>query len=123
MTMFGQPCDNLATTLAQPCDSFKIQGCAKVVTRLHCGNLVTMFGQLCHNLATMFGQPCHNLATVSKYKVVPRLCQGCDKVVKKHCGKVVTTLCQGCDNLVISVWGVKADLVHPFSNCYYGSIS
>ena len=49
---------------------------------------------------TMFGQPCHNLATVSKYKVVPRLCQGCDKVVKKHCGKVVTTLCQGCDNLV-----------------------
>ena len=90
--MFGQPCDNLATTLSQPCDSFKIQGCAKVVTRLHCGNLVTMLGQPCHNLATMFGQPCHNLATVSKYKVVPRLCQGCDKVVKKHCGKVVTTL-------------------------------
>ena len=53
---------------------------------------MTMFGQPCHNLATMFGQPCHNLATVSKYKVVPRLCQGCDKVVKKHCGKVVTTL-------------------------------
>ena len=90
--MFGQPCDNLATTLSQPCDSFIFQGCAKVVTRLHCGNLVTMFGQPCHNLATMFGQPCHNLATVSKYKVVPRLCQGCDKVVKKHCGKVVTTL-------------------------------
>ena len=34
----------------------------KVVARLHCGNLVTMFGQ-----------PCHNLATVSKYKVVSRL--------------------------------------------------
>ena len=34
----------------------------KVVTRLHCGNLVTMFGQ-----------PCHNLETVSKYKVVTRL--------------------------------------------------
>ena len=34
----------------------------KVVPRLHCGNLVTMFGQ-----------PCHNLATVPKNKVVPRL--------------------------------------------------
>ena len=81
VTMFVQPCDNLATILSQPCDSFKIQGCAKVVTRLHCGNLVTMFGQ-----------PCHNLATVSKYKVVPRLCQGCDKVVKKHCGNLVPRL-------------------------------
>ena len=30
-------CDNLATTLSQPCDSFKIQGCAKVVKK-HCGN-------------------------------------------------------------------------------------
>ena len=81
VTMFVQPCDNLATTLSQPCDSFKIQGCAKVVTRLHCGNLVTMFGQ-----------PCHNLATVSKYKVVPRLCQGCKKALWQPCAKVVTTL-------------------------------
>ena len=55
---------------------------------------------------TMFGQPCHNLATVSKYKVVPRLCQGCAKVVKKHCGNFVPRLCQGCDNLVISVWNI-----------------
>ena len=37
-------------------------------------------------------QPCYNLATVSKYKVVPRFCQGCDKVVKKPCAKIVTTL-------------------------------
>ena len=58
---------------------------------------MTMFVQPCDNLAT-------NLATVLKYKVVPRLCQGCDKVVKKHCGNLVPRLCQGCDNLVISVW-------------------
>ena len=40
----------------------------------------------------MFGQPCHNLATVSKYKVVPRLCQGCKKALWQPCAKVVTTL-------------------------------
>ena len=58
-----QPCDNLATTLSQPCDSFKIQGCVKVVTRLHCGNLVTMFGQPCHNLAKFKLQGCAKVVT------------------------------------------------------------
>ena len=70
VTMFVQPCDNLVTTLSQPCDSLKIQGCAKVVTRLHCGNLVTMFGQPCDNLATTLSQPCDS------FKI-----QGCAKVV------------------------------------------
>ena len=72
------------TTLPPPCDSFKIQGCAKVVKRLQCGNLVTMY-----NVRTTLSQPCDSFTI-----------QGCDKVVKS----IVATLCQGCDNLVISVW-------------------
>ena len=34
MVASWQPCDNVRTTLSQPCDSFKIQSCAKVVPRL-----------------------------------------------------------------------------------------
>ena len=34
-TMFVEPCDNLPPPCqSQPCHCFKIQGCAKVVTRL-----------------------------------------------------------------------------------------
>ena len=51
--------DNLVTVTTV---SKYVQGCDKV----HCGNLVTTLPP-----------PCHNLATVSKYKVVPRLSQGC----------------------------------------------
>ena len=42
-------CDNVRTTLSQPCDSFKIQGCAKVVKK-HCGNLVPRLCRGCNNL-------------------------------------------------------------------------
>ena len=92
VTMYIQPCDYLATTLSQPCDSFKIQGCAKVVTRLHCGNLVTMFGQPCANVWTTLSQPCDSFKIQGCAKVVPRLCQGCKKALWQPCIKVVTTL-------------------------------
>ena len=52
------------------------------------------------NVVTALPPPCNNLATVSKYKVGPRLGQGCDKV---HCGNLVTLFIQLCDNLATTL--------------------